>query len=533
MPNIETILRHHTALQVECVDRVYLNGYVPGLQRPNQLAYFLKEHRGKPLPSPALLGQMTDRFVAGIKAFAGRHRIPVVQFERGQRKDDVAKEHLARYRRSEGVVFIGVAQEIDNAFRSKPHRRKDGSVASFDFYRAKVPVNQYYFYILDADWGPLFIKFSSYVPFGARLCINGHEWAKQQLKKRAIAYESLDNGFLSCADPARLQAICDQLSADDVDRLFRRWLGRLPHPFSREDRAAGYLYQLSIWQFEFSMTHVFDRPLQGRHFFEEVLRDNLDLGRPDRIQLLFDRQVRRNTPSSFRTRVVHHGVLPKLSVEYKHSRVKQYFKENRALRTETVINNTYDVGVRSSLKNLPLLRAVARNVNRRLLAMERVSHNCVVSLRTFESFVLPSEVDGQHVPGLRYGEPRVMALLAGLCLFLPVHDGFTNQALRDRVGALFDPGPRGYTRSRMTYDLRRLRLKGLLHRLPRRNRYVLTPLGRRVALFFTKTYARILRPGHARLDPAMPADPSDTLTTTFRRWEQALDQHIADAKVAA
>ena len=124
-----------------------------------------------------------------------------------------------------------------------------------------------------------------------------------------------------------------------------------------------------------------------------------------------------------------------------------------------------------------------------------------------------------------------MALLAGLCLFLPVHDGFTNQALRDRVGTLFDPGPRGYTRSRMTYDLRRLRLKGLLHRLPRRNRYVLTPLGRRVALFFTKTYARILRPGHARLDPAMPADPTDTLTTTFRRWEQALDQHIADARL--
>jgi hypothetical protein len=85
----------------------------------------------------------------------------------------------------------------------------------------------------------------------------------------------------------------------------------------------------------------------------------------------------------------------------------------------------------------------------------------------------------------------------------------------------------------MTYDLRRLRLKGLLQRLPKKNRYVLTPLGRRVALFFTKTYARILRPGHARLDPVMPVDPTDTLASTFRRWEQALDQHIAEAKIAA
>jgi hypothetical protein len=89
------------------------------------------------------------------------------------------------------------------------------------------------------------------------------------------------------------------------------------------------------------------------------------------------------------------------------------------------------------------------------------------------------------------------------------------------------------SRGHPTYDLRRLRLKGLLLRLPRKNRYVLTPLGRRVALFFTKTYARILRPGYARLDPVMPVDASDLLATTFHRWEHALDQHIADAKVAA
>ena len=107
------------------------------------------------------------------------------------------------------------------------------------------------------------------------------------------------------------------------------------------------------------------------------------------------------------------------------------------------------------------------------------------------SFVLPSDTNGQRVPGLRYGDPRVMAVLAGLCLFLPTQGGFTNQSLRQRIAVLLDPGPNGYTRSRMTYDLRTLRLKGLLHRLPRKNRYVLTPLGRRVALFFTKTYVRI------------------------------------------
>lgn len=533
MPNIETILREHVSLQVECIDRLYLQGYVPALQRPNQLAYFLNVHRGHPLPSPALLGQMTERFVKSIRAFAERHGIPIVQFKAGERKDDIAKARLSRFKRSEGVVFIGVAQENDRSFRSRKRLRQDGSVASFDFYRGQVMVNHYYFYVLDRDWGPGFIKFSSYVPFGIRVCINGHEWVKRQLERGGIEYESLDNGFLSCEKPEELQKICDSLGAEDVERFFRRWLGRLPHPFLPRDRAKGYRYLLSIWQFEFSCTQVFDRAIHGRQLFEEIIRENLDLGRPDRIQLLFGRRVNRKTPSSFRTRVVQQGVVPKLSVEYKHSRLKQYFKEGRALRTETAINNPYDVGVGRSLPNLPYLRTVGRNIDRRLLAMERTSHNCAIAPRTFQSVVLPSQKDGKHVPGLRFGDPRTMAILAALCLFLPTHNGFTNRMLRERIAFLLEPGPHGYSHGQMTYDLRRLRLKGLVLRLPGKHRYVVTPLGRRVALFFSKTFARILRPGLARIDPDLPPDSSDPLASAWRQVDRAVDLHIHEARLRA
>ncbi len=532
MPNIDSIVRDHVTLQIECIDRIYLNGYLPSLQRSGQLAYFLTTHRKNPIPSPALLGQMTQRFVHAIHAFAERNGIPIVQFQSGQRKDDIAKARLARFRAREGVVFIGVAQEAESAFRSVKRRSRHGGV-TFDFYRAKVFVNHYYFYILDRDFGPGFIKFSSYAPFAMRVCLNGHEWAKCQLRNRGIAFEALDNGFLSCADPGQLQRLCDQLSAEHVEKFFRRWLARLPHPLSRHDRAAGYRYRLSIWQIEVSLTQVFDRPLHGRQLFEELLRENLDLGRPDRIQLLFGRQVRRNTPGSFRTRVVQYGVLPKLSVDYKHSRLKQYFKEGRALRTETIINNPDDVDCRRSLSNLAYLRTIGRNINHRLLALERTSHNCVISSRTFQSVVLPSDTDGQHAPGLRFGDPRVMAALAALCLFLPAPDGFTNRMLRDRVAALHDPGPKPYCAARMTYDLRRLRLKGLIHRLPAKNRYVLTPLGRRVALFFSKTYARILRPGLARLDPHLPLNPADPLANAWRYLDAAVDRLVTEAKIAA
>jgi hypothetical protein len=148
----------------------------------------------------------------------------------------------------------------------------------------------------------------------------------------------------------------------------------VPHPFAPAHRAAGYRYQLSILQAEFALTQVLDRPVTGRYFFEEVIRENLDLGRPDQIQLIFDRRVTRRTPGRFRTRVLTEGVVPSLHVEYKKSKVKQYHKEGQALRTETTINDTYDFAIGRALRNLPALREIGFAANRRLLHVESLSH---------------------------------------------------------------------------------------------------------------------------------------------------------------
>ena len=101
-------------------------------------------------------------------------------------------------------------------------------------------VNHFYSYCVDEDFGPFFLKFCSYFPYNAKLCINGNKYAKCQLRKRGIEFEALDNGVLSCADPKALQRICDGLDDKKMDRLLRKWLARLPHPFDRRDRRAGY-----------------------------------------------------------------------------------------------------------------------------------------------------------------------------------------------------------------------------------------------------------------------------------------------------
>jgi hypothetical protein len=257
--------------------------------------------------------------------------------------------------------------------------------------RRSAMVNTYYIYAVDRDFGPFFLKFCSYFPFNAKLCLNGHEYAKRQLAQEGIAFEALDNGILSCAEPKRLQEICEGLSAKKIDALLRKWLRLLPHPFTAADRKAGYRYDISILQAEFSTTQVLDRPVHGRVFFEQVIRENLDLGRPEEIKLIFNRRMpcRRRSRERYYTRVVTHDVTPSLNIHYKNSRIKQYHKENRALRTETTINNTYDFGVAKRLHNLPKLREIGFAANRKLVEIERLSHDCILSEDIFQALNRP------------------------------------------------------------------------------------------------------------------------------------------------
>src|SRR5207244_9519920 len=187
-------------------------------------------------------------------------------------------EYRARFTGQEGVVFVGKAQEKTPVFRTEKRRNPATGKPYPWLVRSTAMVNQYYFYCLDRDFGPFFLKFGSYFPYTAKLCVNGHEYVKRQLAQRGIAYEALANGILSCRDPRRLQALCDGLSADKIAAFARKRLHRLPQPLTAQDRRAGYRYDLSILQAEFSLTQVWDRPLTGRVFFEEVIRENLDLG---------------------------------------------------------------------------------------------------------------------------------------------------------------------------------------------------------------------------------------------------------------
>lgn len=530
--SVAEILKEHVTLEVEGIDRMYLNVYIPQLQREGGVASFFRAHRGHLFASSVLMDPISKTFVAAMERFATENQVPLLTFRKGERKDDIAAEHLRKFTKSEGVLFIAKAQEKTAVFRTERRRNETTGVSYPWLVRSTAMVNHFYVYCVDADFGPFFLKFCTYFPYNAKLCLNGHEYAKRQLDRKGIGYEALDNGVLSCADPKRLQAICDGLSAEKIDALLRKWLRKLPHPFSSGDRKAGYRYQISILQSEFSLTQVLDRPVTGRRFFEEVIRENLDIGRPSQVQLIFGRRVNSRTPGRFRTRVITNGVIPSLHVDYKNSRIKQYHKEGRALRTETTINNTRDFGIGKLLHNLPALRQVGFQANRRLLDVQKVSHDCSIGEDAFDKVVQPIEVDGQRASALRFGDPRVQALFSVLVLFSLQARGFTNQEMRALLAQLLGQDPDQYSAGRMTYDLRRLRLHGIVQRIPHSHRYELTPLGLRVALLFSRTYARILRPTLAEIMPNAPPSASP-IRATFDKLEHLIAAACKEANLAA
>ena len=168
--SVAEILSQHTTLTLECIDRLYLNVYVPVLQRAAGAAYFFRKMRGAAVPSSVLMAPITQRFVNAIKGYAERNGIDVVSFRRGERKDERTQEYLRQWSGGEGVLYIGKAQEKARVLRTERRRRPSTGATYAWLVDSTAMVNHYYFYVVDDDFGPFFLKFCSYFPYNAKLC---------------------------------------------------------------------------------------------------------------------------------------------------------------------------------------------------------------------------------------------------------------------------------------------------------------------------------------------------------------------------
>jgi hypothetical protein len=523
----------HVRLDISCLDRVYLNGYVAKLQTAGGVIYFFHDHRGKPIVSPALFEPIGEKFRKDIKDWAQANGVPVIRFAAGERKADVMAPYLdaaAGSGRSQ-VAAIGCAQEFQLVWTARKRDTDPGGCPQFSFTKEQRRVSVFYVCIWDTAMGSGFIKICSYFPYPVKAWINGHEWAKRQALAAGIGFTALSNGFASCADPAALQDICDRFGPGTVQVWFERWMAKIPLPLTGADRDAGYWRELSMRQVETSRTLVFDEDCHARAFFEALLCENMDLGRPENVELLFRRGQRRGGHSSpppgggFKTKIDRYCDLVTLNVFYKSSRLKQYLKDGVALRIETVINSPKDLRCNRLLQNLPELQDKARAINARLLHTETVGQGTALVSPVIERITRPTLTgEGRKAPALRFGDLRVQALAGAIACMLFAVTGITNKTLRGLMTGLLH---RPYSMNQASYDLARLARNDLIRRVPGRNRYTLTRDGLLFACFYTKVYDHILRPLMAPDRPSAPPELAAALATL----DQLAAGHIAQARL--
>ncbi len=525
---VNELLDEQAVLDIECLDRIYLSGFVNSLQTPGGVIYFLHHHRGMPIASPAVFARIGDQFRRAVSSYAQANHLPVVKLKAADRNAEVMRPYLDKAAMSgrSQVAAAGVAQEPQVVWTARQRDTDPGKPPQFSFTKENRRVTAYYFYLWDEDFGPAFIKICAYFPYPVKVWVNGHEWAKRQALRAGIAFTELSNGFASAGDPDGLQLICGRLQPGTIGVFFARWMARLPLPLTAAGRAAGFWWELTMRQVEISRTLVFAAPRHTRAFFEALIAGNLDIGLPERTEIIFKRSPRgAKAGGTFRTAIDRHATTVTLNIFYKHSRIKQYMKDGRALRIETVVNDAYDFSCGRLLHNLDELQARARDCNRRLLHAERAGQGCVLANPVFERIAHPTaDAKGRKAPAMRFGDFRVQALAGALAASLLAVTGITNRSLRALMTGL--PGT-PYTRTQASYDLARLARNQLIIRRPHASTYDLTPDGLKFAIFYTKVHDRVLAPLFASAQPQAPPQ----LRAALQTIEQHIDQRIARSRL--
>ena len=539
MRSVKQLQENHVEFELECHDRLYLNLFVQMLSSLGGIVTIIRYMLDYDVPFTHAFKEVRDLFVDAVIQFAEQEGLEIHKFSKKEQncKEAIIKQHLEDYPWKEGVFFIGKAQEkVKVPQGSWVPRKNDPDRKWYKLRWGYVLANQYYFYFRDKDWGMGFIKFSSYAPFCGRFYINGHEYVKCQLEERDIQFEVLDNGIGKCENPKVAQRIANGITAKKLAKLIRKWIRIVPNPLDFMPKRRGNIslkYDISMLQTEIACTQLWKRAADGLQFFEQVIKENIDLGRPEKVGVIFRKQIRKATRKNnrFMSRVFTYGAIPVFHVYYKSNKLKQYYKEAKALRNEMTINNPRDFGVGKMLtqENFQGIKEVGLDTIKRLLRIETLAHDPSVSLEKLDSIEEAAEVAGRRVSPLPRSKKRTRALLNALIACHLITGGFRNRDLKSRVAHLLGKTPDEITTNQMTYDLRRLRGHDIIEKVEGTHRYELTEEGLHLALFISRVERRVYREGMAEIfdDEHFDSATRQALERFDRKVEKLMERNLA------
>jgi hypothetical protein len=531
---LSELLGRHVQLSYTAWDRIVLNGYLDRLQRPENISYFFREVGGVPAVTPEVLMSRTAPYRAWVARYAAEHAIPLVAALKGQRKEDVVAPYYRRFQATEGVVAILTSTESGRTFVSyTPRYPPSGGDPGYRLlHPARKRFLHYYFYLLDPVLGPMSVRVGTFLPFTLAVFLNGHSFLAQELTRLGVGFRKDDNAFLAVDDLAALAAAAARLTPQLIERRCRYWVWQLAPRFTAEEGEAVDLhYRYSLAQIELATDVIFRRSAPLKALFRRATELGILLGGADRTTHLFGRRITARYGGKLQTVLDRRNEgQPILRSYYGSSFVKQYEKGDRLLRTETCVNNTYDLGIGRRLENLPTLHERMRATNARYLEAQAELLASTVDGGALASLARPVIVGTRRVPGLKLEDDRVIRLLEVL-----LHPGtfvadWTTRAVHARVLARHRLTEADYRLSQLRYDLGKLRAHQLVERLGTSRRYHLTARGLKLGVLLVKLRTRLLGPLVSLASDEQSRRPTRTTSeveAAFRQVDTALD-HLCD-----
>ena len=518
-----------------CFDRIVINGHLLGLMRESQVVYFFRDVCGHPKLTKELLRQRSQDYQTWVEQFALNHKLPLLWAQKGVRKEQlVASRQQRRLQEGTfGVYYIIKSREQGWTFRILQPKFASADPNYQLVRKQRSLYTHYYFYIVDAVAGPMVLRVGSFLPFSVTAYLNGHNFIERELVGQAIKFVKEDNRFVSVADPAKLQAVADRLDGRTLQQRIDYWTFIVAPKFSAKERTAcGGLHRLYVMeQIEYCRNFIFKRSWPIRSIFQRSCELGLYLLTAERIVALFGKQNTRRVRGKLQNVMerVDHG-MHVFRTWCRNSFLKQYEKAATFLRLELVSNNVRDFGLKKSLAHWEAMHQRFQQITDRFAGVQAQNLNVHGQLDVLARLAQPVFQGKTKVSGIKLEQKRILRLLEVLLQGASGHlKRWTTAQLRQTVLEQCGLKQKDYTLNQIRYDLRKIRLHGLIERIPHTQAYRFTQRGQKLALLLIQLRKRIYGPiafGTLRHRPNKDHMPDSTFERVYHKIDQAFDEAI-------
>ena len=531
----------------DCVDRFVLNAnfglcYSPGGFR----SWWRRLHHGSDAElDNAHLMRMAGRFSRRVRGWAQAHGVPVIDCGREERKHLIAEEHLKKNPCIRGLFLILVGRAVATVWDVK--RSSSGVIQNLE---AKRPfINHYSFHIMDPDWGHVTIKMAGHPPFGAQIILNGHEYVACQAREAGIPFTKEGNCFTVLPNLADLARVADTLSEvrtiGRLSQVCERWIYSACLCFAldlEEQERSGFHYHYSIYQVECSRNLIFQRGSQMEQIFQGLIdrtRARLTVKRLKTIFGVKCRPHRDRKDKAPRLEVVVETPAYDLTIFKLHFgklTLKVYTKGERVLRFEAIVHNTKELRCGRLLERFPQIIARLQQILEQFLNNLYCMDASFISGETLDQLATPSQVGKTRIGGMDVNKPRTRAVLSAVLALACSPDGFTTGQLANTVRSMLPATDSSYDPRRAAYDLRKLRGKELVSKVPDSRRYFIPQQAVRTIAALVILREKILRPILAGVGkPKMGRKPKNwsSIDEHYEAVRQDMFTLMEDLRIAA